>query len=81
VRLRDEADEYAAEDRPDGEFKPIKQNDHLVDALRYACQARPWFPLVEQSAPARNLGFVPGHAIPGRYLNPPVEHPPLGFMS
>lgn len=81
VRLRDEADEYAAEDRPDGEFKPIKQNDHLLDALRYACMARPWFPQVEALAPERNLGFVPGRAIPGRYLTVPNEVPPLGNMS
>jgi phage terminase large subunit-like protein len=81
VRLRDEADEYAAEDRPDGEFKPIKENDHLLDALRYACMARPWFPLVEQSAPDRNLGFREGRAIPGRFLTPAVEVPPMGSMS
>jgi phage terminase large subunit-like protein len=81
VRLRDEADEYAAEDRPDGEFKPIKQNDHLLDALRYACMARPWFAVVEARAPERNLGFRPGHAIPGRFLTVPSEVPPLGSMS
>jgi phage terminase large subunit-like protein len=82
VRLRDEADEYAAEDRPDGEFKPIKQNDHLLDALRYACMARPWFPMLEQSAPQRDLGrWQSGRAIPGRYLTVPSESPPLGSMS
>jgi phage terminase large subunit-like protein len=81
VKLRDEADEYAAEDRPDGEFKPIKENDHLLDALRYACMARPWFPQIEARAVERNLGFVPGRAIPGRYLTPAAETPPLGFMS
>lgn len=56
VGLRDEADEYAAEDRPDGEFKPIKEHDHRLDALRYMCMARPWDPIVEDEAPVRLLG-------------------------
>lgn len=54
--LRDEADEYAAEDRPDGEFKPIKENDHRLDALRYLCMSRPWDPILEDEAPTRLLG-------------------------
>lgn len=79
--LRDEADEYAAEDRPDGEFKPIKGHDHRLDALRYACMTRPFFPALEQQAPERNLGFRPGVAIPARWLEPQIEVPPLGAMS
>lgn len=82
VRLRDEADEYAAEDRPDGEFKPIKQNDHVLDALRYCISLRPWYPELEDKAPERTLGrWTPGTAIPGRYLTVPSESPPLGNMS
>jgi phage terminase large subunit-like protein len=81
VRLRDEADEYAAEDRPDGEFKPIKQNDHLLDSLRYCISLRPWYPEVELRAPERNLGWRAGAAIPGKWLNPPSEVPPMSSMS
>lgn len=62
VLLRDEADEYEAEDRDDGEFKPVKQNDHLMDAMRYLCMARPWYPSLEAAAPQRNLGFVANHS-------------------
>jgi phage terminase large subunit-like protein len=45
--LRAEADDYAAEDREDGVFKPLKGNDHRLDALRYACMARSWDPQAE----------------------------------
>jgi hypothetical protein len=79
--LRDEADEYAAEDRPDGEFKPIKANDHRLDALRYVCMARPWYPHVEAQSIERNLGFAANVAIPARYLLPQLESPPMGSMS
>jgi hypothetical protein len=58
--LRDEADEYAAEDRPDGEFKPIKQNDHRLDALRYLAMYRPFDHMLEIDAPSRTLGWVDG---------------------
>jgi hypothetical protein len=56
--LRDEAEEYRAEDRPDGEFKVVKENDHRLDAMRYAIKQRPWFP---QSIPLsrQRLGFIP----------------------
>jgi hypothetical protein len=79
--LRDEADEYAAEDRPDGEFKPIKANDHRLDALRYVCMAHPFYPQQEAQAAYRRLGFTPGFAPDVRLLNPVVEVPPMGAMS
>ncbi|HVE24590.1 MAG TPA: hypothetical protein VNC22_04270, partial [Sporichthya sp.] len=79
--LRDEADEYAAEDRPDGEFKPLKGNDHRLDALRYACMTRPFYPALEQQQAERNLGFRPGVAWPEKWLEPVVEVPPMGAMS
>lgn len=81
VALRDEADEYAAEDRPDGEFKPIKENDHILDAMRYVCMARPWFPQLEADAPTRTLGYRPGVAPPSDLLHLTPERPPLGAMS
>lgn len=80
-QLRDEADEYAAEDRPGGEFKPIKENDHILDAMRYACMARPWFPQFEADAPLRNLGFTPGQAPPAERLHLSPEPAPMGAMS
>lgn len=45
--LRDEADDYALEDREDGVFKPMKGNDHRLDALRYVAMARVWAPFKE----------------------------------
>ncbi len=84
VGLRDEADEYAAEDRPDGEFKPIKQNDHRLDALRYGCMARPYDPIFEERAPDRVLGRpVFGSADPARELalEQVPDYGPLGPMS
>jgi hypothetical protein len=57
--LRDEADEYAAEDREDKDqaFKVIKQNDHRLDALRYAVMERVWDPVLEADAPKNPLGL------------------------
>jgi phage terminase large subunit-like protein len=81
VKLRDEADEYAAEDRPDGEFKPIKQNDHILDSLRYLAMTRPWFPQMEALAPERNLGFQANVALPARHLRTPTTTGPMGSMS
>jgi hypothetical protein len=52
--LRDEADDYALEDREDGVFKPMKGNDHRLDALRYVGMARAWAPL--QEVEDRQLG-------------------------
>jgi phage terminase large subunit-like protein len=57
--LRDEADEYAAEDREDKDqaFKVVKQNDHRLDSLRYAVMERVWDPVLEQVAPKNPLGL------------------------
>lgn len=57
--LRDEADDYALEDRSDGVTKPIKGNDHRLDALRYVLMARPWSPFDEVEEPRGQLGWVP----------------------
>ena len=56
--LRDEADDYALEDREDGVFKPMKGNDHRLDALRYGCMARAWAPQADVASD-RLLGFQP----------------------
>lgn len=42
--LLDEAVEYAAEEREDGQLQVIKRNDHLLDSQRYALMERPWLP-------------------------------------
>ena len=53
--LRDEAEEYREEDRPDEEFKVVKENDHHLDALRYALMSRPW--VVDLPEDRRPLGW------------------------
>jgi hypothetical protein len=57
--LRAEADDYALEAREDGVIKPIKGNDHRLDALRYALMVRAWKPLEEMEAPRQQLGWIP----------------------
>jgi hypothetical protein len=59
-KVRAEADEYRMEDRPDGEFKVVKENDHLLDSSRYACMSRPWYPTAESVALTEN--FSHNHA-------------------
>jgi phage terminase large subunit-like protein len=81
--LRDEADEYAAEDREDGEFKVVKTNDHRLDSLRYPAMFRPFDAVAEAKAPERNLGWKPGTALPASRLRVPsaVVGGPMGNMS
>lgn len=49
VKLRDECDEYAAEDtdEKDESFKVIKRRDHLADCLRYSAMYLPYWPADE----------------------------------
>lgn len=79
--LRDEADEWAMEERDDGEFKPVKTNDHRLDALRYLAMHRPYDPVAEAQAPQRQLGWTPGQALPASRIHVPAQSPPLGVMS
>lgn len=81
VGLRDEADDYAAEQREDGVFKPVKGNDHRLDALRYACMARTWDPILEMEEPRRMLGFKPGHAPDLSRVVVGKDTPPMGAFS
>lgn len=81
VGLRDEADEYAAEDREDGSFKPEKGHDHRLDALRYVCMTHVWEAHREAAEAAPALGWQPGFAPPHESLRLPVSAPPMGFMS
>lgn len=67
--LRDEADDYAAEPRDDAVLKPIKGNDHRLDALRYGVMTHNWSPVIESEAPERQLGWEPGHAPPKEWFD------------
>lgn len=82
VGLRDEADEYAAEDRDDGEFKIVKTNDHRLDSLRYVAMSRPFFPEEEDAVGESNLGWRPNVAPPSsRLVGTAGSVPPMGSMS
>jgi phage terminase large subunit-like protein len=82
--LRAEADEYRMEDRPDGEFKVVKENDHRLDAMRYALMARPWYP--DLAASLRAEQWTPGIAPSHEWLNanaPDVDqtYGPMGSLA
>lgn len=81
--LRGEADEYRMDDRDDGEFKVVKENDHRMDAMRYAIMARPWYR--ELGAKLREQTFEPGVAPSHEWLDAHAEqdspHGPLGSLS
>lgn len=83
--LRSEAEEYRAEDRPDGEFKVVKENDHRLDALRYAVMTRLWQPSADLVEAREDLGayLQRGEAPPYQDFvgAAPQEFGPLGFMS
>lgn len=83
--LRDEADDYAAEEpaegKDDSHMVPIKGNDHVLDADRYVCMHRFWDPVMEAGAVDRNLGWEPGKAPPLSQLTGPREAVPMGDMS
>ena len=81
--LRDEAEEYRLEDRPDGEFKVVKENDHRLDALRYACMSRAWHQGAVRGAEAQPKVWVPGEASPHLFdlLGKNHESPPMGAFS
>jgi hypothetical protein len=66
VRLLDELDDYVAEEpaegKDDSHLAPVKSNDHILDAARYAWMERFWDPVMEQDAPNRTLGWTPNVA-------------------
>jgi hypothetical protein len=81
VGLRDEADEYAMEDREDGVFKEKRNdNSHRADCLRYVCMYRTWNP-VEESERRKPLGWTPGTAPPLDFFQGRKEAVPMGDMS
>lgn len=56
-------EDYHAEDRPDGEFKPVKGFDHRADAMRYACMYRAWGGFVDEAEKAAGSVWVPGEPV------------------
>jgi phage terminase large subunit-like protein len=83
--LRDEADDYAAEEpaegKDDSHLVPIKGNDHVLDAVRYGSMERFWDPQLEADAPRAPLGFQPDRALPASLLRVAPEAPPMGAFS
>jgi phage terminase large subunit-like protein len=83
--LRDEADDYAAEEpgegKDDSHLVPVKGNDHRLDALRYAVMERVWDPVMEAQAPSRNLGWEPNVAPSADVLIGHKPHGPVGPMG
>jgi len=81
--VRDEALEYRTQKRDDGEFAVVKENDHRLDALRYAVMSRAWNPGMAMTEAQRGLGYKPGHAPPlSQFLGQRrTSNPPLGAMS
>jgi hypothetical protein len=82
--LRDEADEYRKKERPDGEFEVVKENDHRLDALRYAVMTRSYWRPPSSDESHNRLGAAPvyepdiGPYRAGEYQS---DSPPLGVMS
>lgn len=64
--IRDEADDYALEPRDDGLIKPLKGNDHRLDAARYGLMHRAWGAAQTMEEPLQYLGGVAAYE-PGVY--------------
>lgn len=78
--LIEEFEEYRAEDRPDGEFKPVKERDHRMDAMRYACMYRAWGGYVEKHKEPQGRVWQPDHGIDLESYPQPGPELPLGSM-
>ena len=75
--IRGEAEEYRTEDRPDGVFKVVKENDHRLDADRYATVHRPFLP-PDRPEPGKR-DYAVGTAVPPSF--PPAAVAPTGSMT
>jgi hypothetical protein len=64
-----EARAYRIEDRKDGKFAVVKENDHVMDALRYGCMEEPYEPVEMPEDPK---------ALPDNVARPPTQ---LGSRS
>lgn len=88
VGLRDDADNFAyplneltdlgeEEDKGAADDSPY----HRLATLRYQVMMRPFFPVFEDQAPDRMLGWQPGTAPSADLLVLPAQSPPFGAMS
>lgn len=78
--LDDEFENYRRDDKSADEFAAIKENDHLLDALRYVCMERLW---TTEGEPVDDTPEVwqPGTAPPAEWLDAESESThPLGAM-
>lgn len=52
----EECEEYRLDDRPDGRFAVVKENDHVMDSTRYGCMERVWWSPDGRSASSVKAG-------------------------
>lgn len=62
-KLKWEMERYRQEEKADGRFDVLKEDDHGCDALRYVCMARP-LPIRSPLARPQKQQWVPGTAPP-----------------
>lgn len=72
---------YRKDPNSQDEFAAIKEDDHLMDALRYICMSRPW--VFSGDTPPDEFVWEPGIAPPMDQLmrGKRGPNPPLGAMS
>ena len=73
---------YRMDDKADGKFAVVKENDHLMDATRYVAMARPLGPSVGPAEPTRHE-YRYGYAPPAEWANQnnATGGPPLGSLT
>lgn len=79
-QLRWEMERYRQDPKPDGSFDVVKEHDHLCDALRYVCMARPTAPSGRPSVNRRPKIYVPGTA-PPKVRKPKREVGAVGLLD
>ena len=62
-------------------FDVVKRDDHLMDATRYACMARPMSPHRPKPKREYRTTFTPNYQAPYSEEHHPIEPAPLGPMS
>lgn len=77
----EEANEMRARGTAKGHVFTTIGPDHLMDPTRYAALFRVWAGRAATRVVESPATFRPGRAIPGRYLTPATETPPMGSMS
>ena len=82
TNLATEFRKYRRDNNSDDEFKAVKKDDHLLDALRYVCMERPWNvdSVLESREPTQwTYGVAP--SIESLARSAPRPSPPLGAMT